>query len=154
MWTFWVTEWRIHQGAEELQHHFLGLRKWHSNILSLGFDILSFSLVWACGSLWIIFCVTSKLQQQGRGKCWGSKAMLDIFGPYSSTGRQASELPFQLLSPSVLSFSRSLSFLHFTDSSVDGKWWIVWVLISRRLVSASLRRTASGRWWWQTPWLW
>lgn len=89
----------------------------------------------------IISRVTLKVNERATGKCWGSGAMLDIFGPYSSTGRQAAGLPFQLLSPPMLSFSLSLSFgvfSHFTDGSADGQWRIGWVLVSRCLICAGL----------------
>lgn len=97
-------------------------RKCHSNkgfwqdCLDLMFLSCPFltSVLWACGSLGIIFRVTLKVNELETGKCWGSGAMLDIFGPYSSTGRRASDLPSQLLSPPVLSFSLSLSVVVFS----------------------------------------
>lgn len=156
--SFLVNEWRISLGAKEIQHHFLGQRGCYSNkLLTRITGILScpfFTLVQACGSLRIIFHITLKVNERETGKCWGSGAMLDIFGPYSSTGRPASELPFQLLSPPVVFFSPSPSFGVCMSFHWWFHWWPVMDCLGSSLKMSHLHQTASGRWWWSTPWLW
>lgn len=140
-----VNKWRICLEAEEIQHHFL---RQSGNVIVtkpmtelLPYDVLVFTSAWASGAFSISFRVTLKVYYRETGKCWGSGAMLDIFGSYSSTGREAAGLPFQLLSPPMLSFALSPGFVVFCrliDASADGQWRIGWILVSRCLVCARL----------------